>query len=361
MFRMPPRRSPRSNRRLKSAAAALRELLPPGWTILITENTEREGRVRVGSPAGATAELLVWARSELSPRSAAALEPTSGPAIAFARWLSARTQEVLRERGIDFLDSTGNAEITLDSPAVVIRTDGAGRDPKPKQRSGPSLRGSRAIALMRTLAEVSPPYGVRELADALDVDPGYVSRVLAVLVDETLVERQPRGPVTGVDWQAMLRHVARSYELLRSNVVTTYVAPRGIEDFFTDLATGRPGRWAVTGSFASVRLAPVAAPALAMVYAEDPERVAKTGRLFPADRGANVIVLEPSDPIVFERTWIADDVPFVSVAQVAIDDMTGNGRMPSEGEALLEWMARRLDHWRAPSLADTVNPTRMSA
>lgn len=351
---MAPGPSSPSKRALKSAVATLQGFLPAGWTVLITTRTERGAKVRLTSPAGATGELLVLARAELSPRSAAALGELPGPSIAFAQWLSPRTREVLGDRGIGFLDATGNAEVVLDSPAVFIRTDGAQRDPKPRPVAGPSLRGPRAIALMRTLAEVSPPYGVRELAGAVGLDPGYASRVLGALAAETLVEREERGPVTGVDWEGMLRHIVRSYALLRSNVTTTYIAPRGLEDFFSDLAGGKPGRWAVTGSFASVRLAPVAAPALAMVYAEDPERVAKAGRLFPADRGTNIILLEPYDPIVFERTWVADDVPFVSVAQVAIDDMTGNGRMPSEGEALLAWMSRNLDRWQLPSLGDWV-------
>jgi len=35
---------------------------------------------------------------------------------------------------------------------------------------------------------------------------------------------------------------------------------------------------------------------------------------------------------------------------MAKDCMTGNGRMPAEGEALLSWMAHHEDDWRATSL-----------
>ena len=34
--------------------------------------------------------------------------------------------------------------------------------------------------------------------------------------------------------------------------------------------------------------------------------------------------------------------------------LTGNGRMPSEGEALLNWMLANEQEWRLNSLADAV-------
>jgi hypothetical protein len=63
----------------------------------------------------------------------------------------------------------------------------------------------------------------------------------------------------------------------------------------------------ITGSFAASRLAPVASPAMLLAYASTPGRLASELELLPA-----------------------------APLQVAVDCLTGNGRMPAEGEALLE-------------------------
>ena len=96
---------------------------------------------------------------------------------------------------------------------------------------------------------------------------------------------------------------------------------------------------------------PVAAPEMAIVYTDDPERLAKAARLLPAKTGANVVLAEPYDPIVFSRCREANGVRSVSIAQAAIDCLTGPGRMPAEGEALLAWMRRNESRWRASSLS----------
>jgi hypothetical protein len=125
----------------------------------------------------------------------------------------------------------------------------------------------------------------------------------------------------------------------------------GPERLLDDLTGKRAGRWAVTGSFAAARVAPVAAPEQAVIYTDDPERLARGGRLLPATRGANVVLLDPYDPIVFERTVTSNGIPNVSVAQAALDCLTGNARMPAEGEALLTWMRKNQARWRVGTLA----------
>jgi hypothetical protein len=49
-------------------------------------------------------------------------------------------------------------------------------------------------------------------------------------------------------------------------------------------------------------------------------------------------------------------VPSVPVNQIALDCLTGNGRMPQEGEALLDWMAEDEGRWRLPSLSKLPMP-----
>ena len=124
--------------------------------------------------------------------------------------------------------------------------------------------------------------------------------------------------------------------------------PRPLVD---DIGTAKAGRWAVTGSFVASSVAPVAAPEIAIVYAEDPERFAKVGRLLPSKIGANVILAKPYDPIVFRRGWRDAGFPSVSVAQSAIDSLSGTARMPAEGRALIDWMRRDPARWQTVHLS----------
>ena len=338
-----------TRRQFDDTVTRLRELVPAGWVVGVA-NRSRDGGTLTISNDRDKGDLKLIARKRLEPRDVAALDEPAEPTAVASPWLSPRTRELLRARGIGFLDATGNAELSMDRPGLVIRTDGAARDPNPRPTASPTLRGPRVWALLRTLIEVSPPYGVRELSESLRVDAGYVSRVLKVLEGELLIERLPRGAITSVDWEGVLRQLASTYSFFGANETSTWVAPGGAEQLLADLAARRSGTWAVTGSFASSSIVPVTAPETAFIYATDPERLAKVGRLLPATTGANVVLAVPYDEIVFERTRQAAKVPFVSAAQTAVDDLTGTGRMPEEGEALVGWMRRNLGRWQSTSL-----------
>jgi hypothetical protein len=330
----------------------LRELLPEGWQVDVFGFVPGAATLRIASERE-EGKLALWTRKRLEPRdvqTVAELRTSKAQGIVASPWLSPRTRELLRARGVGYIDDTGNIEIQMSTPAVYIRTDGADRDPNPKPTAGPTLRGPRAWALLRTLVEVAPPYGVRELSERLRVDAGYVSRVLKVLEGELLIERPPRGAITSVDWEGVLRQLASTYSFFGANETSTWVAPGGAEQLLGDLVEKRSGTWAVTGSFASSSIVPVAAPETAFIFTIDPDRLARVGRLLPATTGANVVLAVPYDEIVFERTRKSAKVPFVSTAQTAVDDLTGTGRMPEEGEALVAWMRRNLRRWQATSL-----------
>lgn len=338
-----------TRQRLDSTAARLNDLTPTGWTVTVTSRSGEGGSVLIADGlCEGSIDVIVCKR--LEPRDVPSLPASDGPVVVSAPWISPRTRQLLAVRGIGYLDDTGNAAITMSRPGLVIRSRGTDRDPDPKPSAAPTLRGPRAWALLRTIAEVSPPYGVQELARTVGVDPGYVSRVLTALIDELLIERRPRGPVTSVDWEGIVRKLASTYSLFDSNDTTTWVATGGPQQLIDDLSSRRIGRWAVTASFATTTITPVAAPEIAVIYTDDAERVAEAGHLLPATSGSNVVLAVPYDQIVFTRTRTVERVPFVSVAQAAVDALTGPGRMPAEGEALLDWMRQNTTRWQANSL-----------
>jgi hypothetical protein len=348
---------------LEYAVSWLRGRVPASWTL----------QPRVGASDSATdlaidisggsvhTTVAVEVRRSLGPRDVERLFGSFGKTLralsphisllVIAPWQSARTRELLEREGINYIDSTGNALLRLDHPAVYIRTDGASRSPLPRKRARARLRGAKAARLARALLDVSPPYGVRELAEAAKVNPGYASQILEALSDDAFIERSRRGGVESVDVGGLLARWSEEYDVFETNVTRTYIAPRGAAELLPETRQIDDVRLVVTGSFAAVRLAPVAAPALLCLYCDAIDPASKRLGLLPADEGANVALLAPFDPVVWERTSIDDGIRYAAVSQVAVDCLTGNGRMPAEGVALRDWMLSNESRWRLPTLA----------
>ena len=317
----------------------------------VSERKGAAGSFTVTDDEGRSSQVYAITADRMEPRDLDRWNVSdNGDTLVSANWLSPRTREILRDLNVGYLDRTGNVELRLRRPALYIRTEGAQRDPKPKPSKQPNLRGPRVWALMRTLIEVIPPYTAGDLSAALDLDDGYVSRVLKVLSDERLISRRPRGPVTAVEWEPLLRQLAAAYSLFDSNETTMWVASSGSDQLLRDLPSAKAGGWVVTGSFVTSSIVPITAPEVAVIYTDDPERLAKLARLLPATSGANVVLARPYDPIVYQRGWRNDEFPCVSITQAALDSITGSARMPAEADALIGWMRRNEARWRSPGL-----------
>lgn len=351
------------------AIARLRVMLPAPWTI------ERSGRavpadgsppggvlanatIDLRAPNGTSTTFAVEAKQSFSPRDVELLSvglsrtirSIAGhiPILVVAPWLSARTRELLVRDNINFLDLTGNAFIKLENPALYVKADGATRNPQPAPRGRATVRGPKAARLIRLLVDVQPPYGVSEIAAVTGLAAGYVSRLLDALDREALIERARRGRVEEADIAGLLRRWAESYDIFNTNEASFFLAPSGAKEALTQLAGAT--QVAVTGSFAALRLAPVAAPALLIVYSGDIDTVAGELGLLPADEGANVVLLRAFDEVAWERGSEDSGVRYVAPSQAAVDCLTGNGRMPAEGEALIAWMTENEPRWRLPSI-----------
>jgi hypothetical protein len=69
--------------------------------------------------------------------------------------------------------------------------------------------------------------------------------------------------------------------------------------------------------------------------------------LRPAESGANILLAEPFDPVVYERTWKRQQITFAAPTQIAVDLLTSPGRGPAEADELLSWMGQNEDAWRS--------------
>lgn len=363
------KQAPTEEALLEAAFRTVEERLPPRWALEWINYGSEGGQDRLlnlKSPNSSGRGFLVETKKSLSPKDVAAmigpdlvrrLRVMSGgtPILVVAPFISPRTQQLLAEQDISYLDLTGNVRLVLDNPGLFIQTSGAAKNPYAQQRPSRGLRGAKAGLIIRTLIDARPPYTVSEIADAAGVVPGYVSRVLETLESEALVIRGARGQVINVEWQELIRRRAAALDLLAEQTSRTYVSPNGARGALEAIATTK-AKALVTGSFAAVRLSPIAAPALLVAYSMRPEDLASELKLKSVSEGADVVLIRPENPGVFRgaredegRTWAAP-------SQIAIDCFSGPGRMPSEGQAVIEWMAINEDLWQASSITNLPSP-----
>ena len=154
-----------------------------------------------------------------------------------------------------------------------------------------------------------------------------------------------RGRVGDVDWAGCLQRWSKDYEFAKSNQTTEFLAPHGLTDLTSKLATVK-WRYALTGSLAAQSFSPIAPARLGMVYVDDVETAVRTLDLREVDSGSNVLIAEPFDPVAYERTIKRDGITLAAPTQIVADLLTASGRMPSEGEELLAWMKDNERVWR---------------
>jgi hypothetical protein len=364
---------------LDRSIALLKGILPSNWQVQHEPDSDAnegvaETVLNITGPQGA-ARAVVEIKRSFAPKDVAAVARQASllrriagsvPIIVMTPWLSERSRELLTQAGINYLDLNGNARFASDFPTVFI--DRQSNLPGPvRPQSTPSLKGVKAGRVARLLADVRPPYGVVELAKHAGVTAGYVSRLLEELEREDILERTKQGSVSRVKWHELLEQRAESYGAFTSNRVQRFVCPNG-PGFALEVAGDLPARsvrMALSGSFAAERLVALAPPSLLLIFAHSqPDALIEQAGLLPTGAGANVVIATPYDEVVMESRWPATPVPPprippVAASQMVLDCLTGNGRMPQEGQALLDWMAEDEGRWRLPNLAALSPPEAM--
>jgi hypothetical protein len=348
------------NSLLARATDALSARLPDGWSVSLLKSAPKgtgyqpDALLSVRAPDGSASRLVVEAKRGMTAASAASLAPQLNAAatlndastLLVADYLSPIARDRLMAAGVSYLDFTGNIRIALNKPGLFIELRGADTNPAPTDKGTRSLKGGAAARIVRSLCDNRPPIGIRELAQRTGTNPGYVSRVVALLEQEDVIGRDKSGRLITVKWQDLLRRWAQDYALMRSNRFALFLEPRGTEAFTRRLRSFKD-RYAITGSRAVPRGAEFAPARTITCYVPSIEQAATALDLRPIDSGGNVLLVEPFDQVVWERMREGDSLSLVAVSQCAVDLMTGTGREPSEAEALLRWMEENEREWRA--------------
>ncbi len=348
---------------LRRTVSVLQERLPPGWTATASYDVPDENRRRIdavvelAAPDRSRVRLVAECKRAVVRRdlpavlvqletARASVPPPTVPVLV-SRYLSASVRDWLDENDVSYVDATGNLRLVSGDPAIYLRDRGADRDPwRGPGRPRGTLRGEPAARVVRALADFCPPMPVTALVKRSGASTGATYRVLDFLEQEALLTRGTRGVVEQVPWRRLLERWSEEYGFQQDNAVSRFVQPRGLPALLTGLAATSGLRYAVTGSLAAQRWAAYAAPRLATVYVDDVAAAGELLGLREVDSGANVLLAAPVSEVAFQRTSEIDGVTYAAPSQVAVDLLTGPGRNPAEGQALLAWMETDECTWR---------------
>ncbi len=356
---------------LRRGLEEVRRRLPPGWKVSGPRGSRKDRRttgagpafqVRLTGPDGNETELVVDVKGDGSTRTIGGAikqfraREGKSDSLLLAPFLPMRSRELAASEGMNYADLTGNLRLVLRRPALFLQDRGDEKNPFPGKRVERGLAGAAAGRLVLWLCQLALPVTTGLLtgvAKDSNVSLSYVSRLVDLLEREDLVRRKPRGPIEAVDRPGLVRRWAEDYSLLGSNQGRLYLDPRGAENALEGMRAKafQRRRFAVSGSFAARRYAPISTPSKLVCFVEDPDEAAEALELSPATGTGNVFLLSPYDPVVFREVRnlgteaSESSIRFAPTAQVAVDCLTGTDRMPEEGAALLAWLKKNRPGW----------------
>lgn len=309
---------------------------PNALTVSFVVEAKRSGSV--------PASLLVPALHELGR--------TSGmPVLFVSDYIGPALRKALASEGLSFADATGWVRVTSVDPLVLLTGQGATRSPRAPRASAITRLNRLAVSRsIRALATTDLPVGVRGLAGLADVSPGSVSKLLATLASEGIVDRGENGRVVAVRRRALLRRWVVDYSFVKTNPSVAYfIAPRGLDRTLARLADQR--NVAITGSAAARRLLPESSTSvvplrLLAIYAARPAESADALGLIDAEpTTANVVIARPQDPDILAQPE-GGDLVTAPLPLVIADLLTLPGRSDAEAEQLMDALAVADEAWR---------------
>lgn len=363
MTELGKRSTPPSTARETAAAVAtmLRERLPPDWTVAEAPTDSRtpqpDAVLALTCPGGPDFRIILETKILLEARDVPQVREqlsrhirpgTDDIGLVTSRYLAKSTRDSLSKAGLSYADATGNILIRAHSAPLFISDRGADSDPwRGPGRPRATLKGAPAAKVVRTLLDLPGPWRISDLVRQSATSTGSVYRVMEFLESEALATREGSGSIIIPDWTALLRRWSDDYTFLNTNVITRWIAPRGLENFLDRVRQSQMLNYAITGSIAAATWAPYAPARSAMIFSSSTEEAAAALGLRPTDTGANVLLAKPAYDVLIDRAIDREDgLRIAAPAQVAADLMTGPGRAPSEAEELLDWMRRNEQLWR---------------
>lgn len=233
-------------------------------------------------------------------------------------YLSANRRAMIRDAGLGYVDLSGNAYLRHGS--LLVKVEG---EPNRFNRESGS-RGpfsGKASLVPELLLEQVRPWGIREIASDLGLDPGHVSRVVAYLARASYVSKGSDGKVVLRRPEELLGDWASAYKPPKGQQLLRFSqspSPSQIIDRLRDAAADEAHNYALGNQAGASLVAPYAAIDRVDVYVSDQaaeQWIEQALELRVVERGANVVLhllSDPDDAVLRRRRridglWVASD------------------------------------------------------
>jgi hypothetical protein len=241
--------------------------------------------------------------------------------VAVAPYISAQGATLLKRASLGYLDLSGNCYLAFDN--VLIEKEGK-PNPRPSNRPLKALFAPRATRVARALlAQAERAWRLEELARSAEVSLGHAHNVIKRLEELSWVERGEQQRIRLAKPADLLEAWVDAYTY-RANAVAGYFSPeratRRLMGDLSRLAQTEGRRHAFTLHCGASLVAPnVRFPAIHCYVDGDPDALATSLGLRPAEGDGNVHLLTPYDSGVFYEPIIKGGLPVACLPQLYVD------------------------------------------
>ena len=251
-------------------------------------------------------------------------------------YMSRGGREICERSGVAWLDLSGNARIV--APGLRIQVSG---EPNRFIRPGRKTSAFAPVASRVTrwfLVNAGRDASQREIAEAVNLSEGYVSRIVGRLLQDGLVTKDVSGRIQARDPDLLLDAWRDDYEFELHHIIRGHIAMRSGHEVLRHLAEtleAHDTRYAATGLAAAWLLTHQASFRLVTVYLDQPpsDELLRKARFRMEPRGANVWLVLPKDSGVFDGVRALEGIQCVHPVQVFLDL---KGQPERAGEAAIE-------------------------
>jgi len=240
-----------------------------------------------------------------------------------ALYLSPERQVLCREAGVYFIDLSGNVFVAHQS-FYVERIGFPNKYPEKRQRRYP-FSDKASLILRELLKDSKRQWGIRELAEKIGLDPGYVSR-MAKSLSESGYALRVSGKLKIRSPKEILDDWVRAYDLKRNERHRFFVLASDVKSILQRLRkidVPRKVEYALSVQAGAGLVAPHAVYKEVHMYVRDSEGVEffkKELDLKDADQGANLVLMMPYyKHSVFYDSRKIEELRVVSDIQLYLD------------------------------------------
>ena len=216
--------------------------------------------------------------------------------ILVAKYLSAEKMKFIRDKGVYFLDLSGNIFLEYDG-FHVERTGFPNRFPEKRRGRGP-FSDKASLILRAVFSDMEKRWGIRELAQTVGLNPGFVSRMASELEQRRYFIRKD-SKLKIRDPKSLLEDWVRNYSYKKNQKKGLFFTKQSPDKIISKIGASRVPKkiqYALGFHAGTSLMLPHVNCNQVHIYVQNMNDIywfAKKLKLKEADGGGNVLFLQP--------------------------------------------------------------------